>query len=233
MMIIRSPMARRVYFFVFSKPNIRIIMPAIPPTKRQSNIPASDDDFETEMSDNEAPNKDVGTGIRPRIMPPVVQVWGTRDTFNDTHAGTLGKTYAYLGLGLSVKPSKIPKAGLGLYADRVFQSGDIITELCGHICRKENYRSTQTSTCSVRLSHDLVLDASSTLLRFASSVGHMINDSNDVVEPNAKFVRTSAFENAPATCNTGHLTPCRIWAVAIRPVRVHDEILIRYGGLFL
>jgi uncharacterized protein len=117
-------------------------------------------------------------------------------------------------LGVTVRKSAIPFAGLGLFATRMFSIGDAIVEYRGKRMSMRAYNAKYEhelhGAYGMQLNRSTVLDAAETawgVARYACDY-HGSGKKN-----NAEFVN----ENG------------RIWIIAIWPIKPHQEILVDYG----
>ncbi len=117
-------------------------------------------------------------------------------------------------LGVSVRKSAIPKAGLGLFAERVFNVDDRVVEYTGEKLTTEQYdrryKNDALGSYGIQLSEKFVLDARKT----TSGVARYACDYHGSgKKPNAEYVNFGG----------------RIWIVATRKIKIGDEILTDYG----
>jgi SET domain-containing protein len=118
-------------------------------------------------------------------------------------------------LGLDVAPSRIPKAGLGLFAVRAFKKGQNIVEYCGEKMSTADYDAKYASDAmgayGIELDGDYVLDASAT----SSGVARYACDyhGSNKRGPNAQYESDGE----------------RVWIVALRDIKPGDEIYTDYG----
>lgn len=129
-------------------------------------------------------------------------------------------THPYCGphtkseLGLLVAKSRIAKAGLGLFAARPFRKDGLVVEYTGEKLTtkayNEKYGDDAMGAYGITLNARYVLDAAKT----SSSVARYACDYHGSgKKPNAEFVTDRG----------------RIWIVALRDLRVGDEIYVDYG----
>ena len=117
-------------------------------------------------------------------------------------------------LGISVRKSNIPQAGLGLFAEKPFAIDDRIVEYSGEKLTTgqydRRYDKDSMGSYGIQLSEKFVIDAhltSSGVARYACDFHGSGKKSN------AEYVNFGS----------------RIWIVAIKKIKVGDEILTDYG----
>lgn len=121
-------------------------------------------------------------------------------------------------LGLEVKRSTIPGAGLGLFAVREFIAGERVAQYDGERLSSEEYQQRYEGqpmgTYGIELDDDVVLDARRTdsgVARYACDYHGSKNG------PNAEFV--VFFEKSGG----------EVWIVATKRIKPGDEIFVDYG----
>jgi len=117
-------------------------------------------------------------------------------------------------LGVTVQKSNIPKAGLGLFAEKMFNVDDRIVEYSGEKLTTaqydRRYDKDAMGSYGIQLSESYVLDArksNSGVARYACDYH------GSKKKPNAEYVNFGG----------------RIWIVATKRIKVADEILTDYG----
>jgi len=117
-------------------------------------------------------------------------------------------------LGVSVRKSNIPMAGLGLFAERTFKADDRIVEYSGERLTTDQYDRRYDrdamGSYGIQLSEKYVIDARKT----SSGVARYACDYHGSGKrPNAEYVNFGG----------------RIWIVATKRIRPGEEILTDYG----
>jgi ribonuclease HI/exonuclease III len=118
-------------------------------------------------------------------------------------------------LGLTVKPSPIPDAGLGLFATREFAPGSHLTSYLGEILSKEQLEARYgddsfTAPYAVSVSTNIFIDAAC-----FRGIGAYANGARNGLRSNARFCVHPASRSARL--------------VATRRIRSGDEIIAAYG----
>lgn len=119
-------------------------------------------------------------------------------------------------LGVSVRKSQIPNAGLGLFAEKSFKTGDYVAQYSGEIISVEEYDKRYSDDAmgsyGVELDSKRVIDA----CRSDSGVARYACDYHGSgKKPNVEYVADDEKDE--------------VWLVAIRPIKKGDEILSDYG----
>lgn len=117
-------------------------------------------------------------------------------------------------LGVSVRKSGIPKAGKGLFAERVFEVDQRIVEYTGEKLTTEQYerryKSEQIGSYGLALSEKYVIDARRT---DAGVARYACDYHGSGKKPNAEYVNVGG----------------RVWIVATRRIKPGEEIFTDYG----
>lgn len=91
-----------------------------------------------------------------------------------------GDGMAVVGGGVALRPSQIPNAGLGLYADKVFNKGDRVTQYCGPILghgEVAQMPAERTTHCrSLRMQFDVIDGISDPIEVFGQGGASFCND---------------------------------------------------------
>ncbi len=113
-----------------------------------------------------------------------------------------------------MRKSSIPKAGLGLYAERSFEVDDRIVEYTGEKLTTDQYerryKSDQLGSYGLALSEKYVIDARRT---DAGVARYACDYHGSGRKPNAEYVNFGG----------------RVWIVATRRIKQGEEILTDYG----
>ncbi|MBU3741928.1 MAG: SET domain-containing protein [Candidatus Kapabacteria bacterium] len=151
-----------------------------------------------------------------------------RVTARCAHVGPRGRcaknttiTHPYCGkhtaevLGLRVAKSRVPNAGLGLYAVRTFKKGEHIVEYTGQRMSIEDYDAKYAQdglgSYGIEVNADTVIDAAKT----SSSVARYACDYHGSGKrgPNARYESDDV----------------KVWIVALKTIRPGEEIFTDYG----
>jgi len=142
-----------------------------------------------------------------------------------------GRGISVVGDGVSVRRSTLPGIGSGLFADKDFEVGDLITEFIGNIVHDDSARKLAdegraTHIVSAKYGN-LNLDGSASLrLPHGLGGGHFANDG-----------RFHPVEGMPAPGTNAKqfwredksMAITRVFLVATRPIEAGDEIFTTYG----
>lgn len=136
-----------------------------------------------------------------------------------------------IGHGVSVKKSTIPEAGNGLFADRIFFKGNIITEFDGEIIDREEARKREIEC---QASHIIGLDYDTKLdgkfePKYGKGGGSFANDPMDSQSVNTKKVTIDKVL-IKGCQRSGHKTLTRKFLVATKLIKSGDEIFVNYGS---
>lgn len=129
--------------------------------------------------------------------------------------------FAKIGEGVVIKNSKIKNAGYGLFADRDFKRGEIITGVDGDIISFQEAKKrefTKRSHMRTLLYHNLVLDGLRVPCR-GKGGGSFANDGLHVSQNNAKFHNVYFANKLLPVC----------FLRAIKNIKKNEEILVSYG----
>lgn len=119
-----------------------------------------------------------------------------------------------LHFGVSVRKSSIPKAGMGLYAEKAFEVDDRIVEYTGEKLTTDQYerryKTEQLGSYGLALSEKYVIDARRT---DAGVARYACDYHGSGQKPNAEYVNFGG----------------RVWIVATRRIKPGEEIFTDYG----
>ena len=119
-------------------------------------------------------------------------------------------------LGLSVRKSNIPNAGMGLFAERPFKKGQNIAQYGGEVLTTaqydKRYERDAMGAYGVQLDEERVIDARKTT---AGVARYACDYHGSRRKPNAEYVADDEVS--------------QVWIVATRHIKKGDEILTDYG----
>uniref|UniRef100_A0A0G4FTN2 SET domain-containing protein n=1 Tax=Chromera velia CCMP2878 TaxID=1169474 RepID=A0A0G4FTN2_9ALVE len=144
-----------------------------------------------------------------------------------------GKAVPVVGDGVSIRTSNLPGAGTGLFADRDFEEGDLVSEFAGHLLGFEEAKKLRAAGKAkhiVSLKGGFCLDASS-VLKFPQGLGgaHHANDGTRHPVPGKKAPGCNVKQFWKTDANK---VTQRVFLIATRAIKKGEEIFTSYSNGF-
>lgn len=159
----------------------------------------------------------------PARTPTQVVAWLAREQRKETR-GRSKQSGAVIGSGVSVRPSTLPGAGRGLFADQLFLPGDVVTAYAGRVISDAEARglpARRTTHAMTLLSHFLVVDGLREPQEGAGG-GRFLNDPR-YMDPDVNNAAFERVEDAAMGC-------VRVVVVARHAVGRGAEVFAAYGA---
>lgn len=127
---------------------------------------------------------------------------------------------------VTVGPSRIAGAGLGVFALRDFARGELVTEYCGDVVGRREALARPRSHMRTLLAHFLYIDGARRPPprgsdAWGGGVGSLANDGRDLLNNTEYVHRTDRATARP-----------RIFLRATRAIEAGDEVLVSYGRAY-